>query len=261
MRFSDNGVTLEGPLDEDGVVDVWPKAETMLCDALDRDGCKLLPIDLLQQISEGLMGLYVVRDDVTGELLSAIACEAQEYPRSMVFNIAYCGGRDLHRWAGLLGALEAEAARLGCDTVRITGRPGWARIFPDYQAKARADAGLVIDNEQGRFSLVFMAAEGHPADVSRRTAADLLQLLQPSLSPSRLRELVGQATPEQRHWLKVYLDQVRQHPDVEAARDAGGEVVQFLFQQLRAAYGELSDDDFKAMVLLALDEGTDIAAD
>ena len=46
-----------------------------------------------------------------------------------------------------------------------------------------------------------------------------------------------------------------------AARDAGGEVVQFLFQQLRAAYGELSDDDFKAMVLLALDEGTDIAAD
>ena len=108
---------------------------------------------------------------------------------------------------------------------------------------------------------VFMAAEGHPADVSRRTAADLLQLLQPSLSPSRLRELVGQATPEQRHWLKAYLDQVRQHPDVEAARDAGGEVVQFLFQQLRAAFGELSDDDFKAMVLMALDEGTDIAAD
>ena len=108
---------------------------------------------------------------------------------------------------------------------------------------------------------VFMAAEGHPADVSRRTAADLLQLLQPSLSPSRLRELVGQATPEQRHWLKAYLDHVRQHPDVEAARDVGGEVVQFLFQQLRAAYGELSDDDFKAMVLLALDEGTHIAAD
>jgi hypothetical protein len=39
------------------------------------------------------------------------------------------------------------------------------------------------------------------------------------------------------------------------------EVVQFLFQQLRASYGELSDDDFKAMVLLALDEGTHIAED
>ena len=57
------------------------------------------------------------------------------------------------------------------------------------------------------------------------------------------------------------MDHVRQHPDVEAACDAGGEVVQFLFQQLRAAFGELSDDDFKAMVLMALDEGTDIAAD
>ena len=37
--------------------------------------------------------------------------------------------------------------------------------------------------------------------------------------------------------------------------------MQFLFQQLRAAFSELSDDDFKAMVLMALDEGTDIAAD
>ncbi len=46
-----------------------------------------------------------------------------------------------------------------------------------------------------------------------------------------------------------------------AAGITGGEVVQFLFQQLRAAYGELSDDDFKAMVLMALDEGTHIAED
>ena len=37
--------------------------------------------------------------------------------------------------------------------------------------------------------------------------------------------------------------------------------MQFLFHQLRAAYGELSDDEFKAMVLMALDEDTDIAAD
>ena len=42
---------------------------------------------------------------------------------------------------------------------------------------------------------------------------------------------------------------------MDAARQAGGEVVGFLFEKLRHAYSDLADDDFKAMVLMALDEG------
>ena len=70
------------------------------------------------------------------------------------------------------------------------------------------------------------------------------------------RQLLRESTPEQRHWLNAYLEHVSQHPDVEAAREAGVEVVQFLFKELRKAYADLADDDFKAMVLMALDEGT-----
>jgi hypothetical protein len=101
----------------------------------------------------------------------------------------------------------------------------------------------------------FMAAEGYHSSISRRTAAELLQMLEPQLQPERLRQLVQQATPEQRHWLTAYLEHVRRHPDVEAAREAGGEVVGFLFEKLRHAYSDLADDDFKAMVLMTLDEG------
>lgn len=144
MRCSANGVSVSGPLDEAGVREAWPKAESMLCAALERDGLKLLQEDLLEQISEGLIGLYVLTDDESGELIGALACEAQEYPRSMVFNIAYCGGRDLYRWAGLLGSMEAEAVRLGCDTVRITGRPGWGRIYPDYREMNRVFERKVV---------------------------------------------------------------------------------------------------------------------
>ena len=64
----------------------------------------------------------------------------------------------------------------------------------------------------------FMAVEGHPPAKSRRTAAELLQMLEPRLQPERLRQLLQNATPEQRHWLKAYLEHVRRHPDVEAAR-------------------------------------------
>jgi hypothetical protein len=131
-------VAIVGPLDEAGVKDAWPKVELYLVDALERDGWKLHPGDLLQQISEGLMGLYVIRDEEDGELMGAIAVEVQEYPNSQVFNIAYCGGRFLHRWAHLLGHLESDAANLGCDTVRISGRPGWGRVFPEYREVFRA---------------------------------------------------------------------------------------------------------------------------
>ena len=47
-------------------------------------------------------------------------------------------------------------------------------------------------------------------------------MLEPRLQPERLRHLLQNATPEQRHWLKAYLEHVSRHPDVEAAREAGG---------------------------------------
>lgn len=72
----------------------------------------------------------------------------------------------------------------------------------------------------------FMAVEGHPPAKSRRTAAELLQMLEPRLQPKRLRQLLQNAMPE-----------------------------------LRQAHSDLADDDFKAMVLMALDEGVELPAD
>lgn len=145
MRFSDNGVSIYGPLEEGDVIDTWPKVEGFLSMALDRDGWKLNSEDLLEQVAQGLIGLYVIEED-EGRILGAVAAEVQEYPRSMVFNIAYCGGVELHRWAGLLGAMESEAVRLGCDTVRITGRPGWGRVYPDYHEINRVFERRVVES-------------------------------------------------------------------------------------------------------------------
>ena len=60
---------------------------------------------------------------------------------------------------------------------------------------------------------------------------------------------------------KAYLAHVSRHPDVEAARVAGGEVGGFLFKELRQAYSELAEVDFKAMMLMALDERVELSAD
>ena len=126
-----------GPLDANGFNHYWPKVEQFLTDALQHEGFKLKPQQLAGQITEGLMGLYVVLDMAHGEVLGALACEVAEYPNENVFVIAYCGGRDLYRWANLIGEMEREAIRLDCRTVRIPGRKGWGKVFPDYRETYR----------------------------------------------------------------------------------------------------------------------------
>lgn len=144
MRSSDDAVRVIGPLQEDAVRDAWPKVEAYLAAALERDGWKQGVEDVLADVASGQSGFYVVQDFESGDILAAVVCDSVEYPRSTVLNIGLLGGRDLYRWAHLLGWFEAEAARLGCDTVRISGRPGWGRIFPDYHESHRVFERKVV---------------------------------------------------------------------------------------------------------------------
>ena len=45
------------------------------------------------------------------------------------------GGSGARDWCGTLGVIEANAARIGCETVRFEGRAGWARLLPDYECR------------------------------------------------------------------------------------------------------------------------------
>jgi len=47
--------------------------------------------------------------------------------------IVACGGRERARWLPLKAELEAFAKAEGCAAIRIHGRRGWAREFPDYR--------------------------------------------------------------------------------------------------------------------------------
>jgi hypothetical protein len=47
--------------------------------------------------------------------------------------IVACGGRERARWLALKAELEAFAKAEGCAAIRIHGRRGWAREFPDYR--------------------------------------------------------------------------------------------------------------------------------
>lgn len=130
-------VRLLGPLPQEAMEAIWPKAEHLLLPALEHEGWKMKPDQLHDAIASGSMGLYVAHDFATGEVLAALVAEAQEYPNAQVFSLAYCGGEQMERWAHLISALEQEAVRLGCHIVRIPGRKGWGHIFPDYREVMR----------------------------------------------------------------------------------------------------------------------------
>jgi hypothetical protein len=49
-----------------------------------------------------------------------------------ICNIVVCAGRELRAWTPLLTRIEAYARTEGCQRVRISGRRGWLKIFPDY---------------------------------------------------------------------------------------------------------------------------------
>ncbi len=45
------------------------------------------------------------------------------------------GGHDMRRWTHLLAEYEDLARQHGMKHIEIEGRPGWARVFPDYETK------------------------------------------------------------------------------------------------------------------------------
>lgn len=138
MRSSPDPATrLVGPVGLGDLPAAWAAAEPWLLPALERDGWKVRPDHLLDFIRTGAMELWMCLDTATNEIIAALVTEGLEYPKARIFSLAYCGGRDVARWAPWIVALEDIAAQRGYTHVRIAGRRGWERIFPDYEERFR----------------------------------------------------------------------------------------------------------------------------
>jgi hypothetical protein len=75
--------------------------------------------------------LWVVWDG--SELIAAATTKLIKVPTKKLCLITSCAGKRLERWRQFIADLEKYAASEGCDALRITGRPGWKAIFPDYR--------------------------------------------------------------------------------------------------------------------------------
>lgn len=113
-------------------------------------------IGLMSALDEGRAQLYVTVDAQVQPLAFCV-CEIWRFPAGeediQIFVMTLAGGRDLGVWAKLKSLLEREAIKRGCTRLRIIGRPGWERTYPDMRRIA-----VVLEKSLGQQQ----TADRHP---------------------------------------------------------------------------------------------------
>jgi hypothetical protein len=109
---------------------VWPLVSHFIRAAM-RKGRISEFADVERAVLDGAQLLWVAADR---QAIWAAAVTALGRANGEKFcTIVACGGRERARWLPLKAELETFAKAEGCAAIRIHGRRGWAREFPDYR--------------------------------------------------------------------------------------------------------------------------------
>ncbi len=108
------------------VAQVWPRVAGCVQKALDRQSEWRLA-DIHEQLMNQRMQLWVVPWTL------AVVTQIQTYPGARICMLVLCGGEGLDENKALLREIEQWARSLGCDEMRIQGRAGWRRVYPEYE--------------------------------------------------------------------------------------------------------------------------------
>lgn len=110
---------------------IWPHVRAFIDTAFQRGRGDENPDVIEAEVRAGRSLLWVVWDGAG--LLAAATTRIIEAPMRKYCLITSCGGRELPRWLAFIADLENYARGEGCAALRIEGREGWAKMFPDYR--------------------------------------------------------------------------------------------------------------------------------
>jgi hypothetical protein len=109
---------------------VWPLVSHLIRAAM-RKGRISEFADVERAVRDGLQLLWVAADRQA--IWAAAVTQLSSANGEKFCTIVACGGRARARWLPLKAELETFAKAEGCAAIRIHGRRGWAREFPDYR--------------------------------------------------------------------------------------------------------------------------------
>ena len=110
----------------------WPDVEPWIAAALARAPNELTVHGLRDLCLRG-EGVLVLIGEAGEAPVAAGVTQVRDYEDGdRRLWILALGGAGASTWRGTLRALEDGARAKGCTAVEFTGRPGWARLLPDY---------------------------------------------------------------------------------------------------------------------------------
>lgn len=112
----------------DELADLWPIIRDRIASCCKRSGGKYEPVDVLQNLINRRMDLWLAVDDANAVQALAIT-EIVDYPRVKVCKLLAGTGDDAERWYRLIDGIENWARSQGCGVFEPICRPGWEKRF------------------------------------------------------------------------------------------------------------------------------------
>lgn len=110
---------------------IWPRIEGLVDKAFAAFDMPI-PVDIREQMRRGTRLLWVAVD-TEAKIVGISLTQLFEMRSGKVCKILESAGSQMSECLELMPQIEQYAKREGCSRVIVEGRPGWARMLPDYR--------------------------------------------------------------------------------------------------------------------------------
>lgn len=107
----------------------WLKTRRMIIASTKRSFGKYEGIDILKELMNGRMNLWVAEDSEDGVVRGLAITEIVQYPRMKVCKVLCCTGSKMMDWVHYLLEIEFWAKKNGCRSIEPVCRLGWTKTL------------------------------------------------------------------------------------------------------------------------------------
>lgn len=89
--------------------------------------------NIWREVCGGDMLLWLAVDSPL--IYAVVVTKLTKGPSGLWCSVIAAAGTDMDKWKHLMRDIEAYARAEGCNELRLSGRPGWARVLPDFEMR------------------------------------------------------------------------------------------------------------------------------
>jgi hypothetical protein len=108
----------------------WPTISQLLIKARDTGQEESSMTDYMQKILNGVAQCWVIIDE--DQIIGAGLTEILNYAQHTTLHIILFAGSNFEEQSQMFPAVEKFAREQGCKAIEQWGRPGWAKVLPQY---------------------------------------------------------------------------------------------------------------------------------